>query len=43
MTPGNIDAKNPTTFRDIPPGKYVLVGQLNPSIGDQKTSCWRST
>jgi Carboxypeptidase regulatory-like domain len=34
---GNIDAKNQMAFNDVPPGKYFLVGQPNPSRGDQET------
>jgi hypothetical protein len=34
---GNIDDKNQMTFKDVPPGRYVLRGQPNPSSGDQRT------
>jgi len=34
---GNIDAKNQIAFDDVPPGKYLLVGQPNPATGDQQT------
>jgi Carboxypeptidase regulatory-like domain len=34
---GNIDAKNQITFEDVPPGRYELVGQPNPSTGNQQT------
>jgi hypothetical protein len=34
---GNIDAKNQIAFQEVPPGRYVLQGQPNPSSGDQKT------
>ena len=31
---GNIDAANRIAFRDVPPGRYVLKGQPNPSRGN---------
>ncbi len=34
---GNIDAKNQIAFENVPPGRYVLRGQPNPSSGDQRT------
>ena len=34
---GNIDAKNQIAFDQVPPGRYVLKGQPNPSSGDQRT------
>jgi hypothetical protein len=34
---GNIDAKNQITFENVPPGRYVLRGQPNPSSEDEKT------
>lgn len=34
---GNIDAKNQISFDDVPPGRYVLHGQPNPSTGNQQT------
>lgn len=34
---GNIDAKNQITFRDVPPGRYVLHGRPNPGGDDQQT------
>ena len=34
---GNIDAHNEISFADIPPGRYVLHGQPNPSTGNQQT------
>ena len=34
---GNIDAHNEISFTDIPPGRYVLQGQPNPSTGNQQT------
>jgi len=34
---GNIDAANQMTFKEAPPGRYVLRGQPNPSTGDQRT------
>jgi hypothetical protein len=34
---GNIDADNRITFRDVPPGRYILRGQPNPSRGNQQT------
>jgi hypothetical protein len=33
---GNIDADNRIAFRDVPPGRYVLKGQPNPSHGQQQ-------
>ena len=32
---GNIDANNQISFHDVPPGKYVLQGQPNPSTANQ--------
>ncbi len=34
---GNIDAKNQMNFENVPPGRYVMRGQPNPSSGDQRT------
>ncbi len=34
---GNIDAKNQISFADVPPGRYVLRGQPNPSTANQQT------
>jgi hypothetical protein len=34
---GNIDAKSQISFDDVPPGRYVLQGQPNPSIANQRT------
>jgi hypothetical protein len=34
---GNIDAHNEISFAAIPPGRYVLHGQPNPSSGNQQT------
>jgi len=34
---GIIDAQNQIAFTDVPPGRYVLQGEPNPSSGDQKT------
>jgi hypothetical protein len=34
---GQIDPHNEVSFSDIPPGRYVLTGQPNPSIENQKT------
>lgn len=34
---GNIDAKNQIAFEDVPPGRYVLKGQPNPSSANQQT------
>lgn len=34
---GNIDAKNQRSFEDVPPGRYTLYGQPNPSNANQKT------
>jgi hypothetical protein len=34
---GNIDAKGQIAFENVPPGKYVLQGQPNPSSGNQTT------
>jgi hypothetical protein len=34
---GNIDVVNRITFEEVPPGRYVLRGQPNPSTGDQQT------
>ncbi len=31
---GNLDAANRIAYRDIPPGRYVLKGQPNPSRGN---------
>jgi hypothetical protein len=35
---GNIDAKNQISFKDVPPGRYVLHGQPNPSSANQQTA-----
>src|SRR6185312_17489747 len=35
---GNIDAKNQISFKDVPPGRYVLHGQPNPSSANQETA-----
>ncbi len=35
---GNIDAKNQIEFNDVPPGRYVLQGQPNPSGRSQQTA-----
>jgi hypothetical protein len=32
---GHIDAKNQISFKDVPPGRYVLKGQPNPSRNGQ--------
>ncbi len=34
---GNIDAKNQITYEDVPPGRYVVHGQPNPSSADEHT------
>jgi hypothetical protein len=34
---GNINDKNQITFDNVPPGRYILRGQPNPSSGDQQT------
>jgi hypothetical protein len=34
---GNINASNQIAFENVPPGRYVLRGQPNPSSGDQET------
>jgi hypothetical protein len=34
---GNIDAKNQIAFENVPPGRYVLRGQPNPTSGDERT------
>ena len=34
---GNIDANNRMSFKDVPPGRYILRGRPNPSSGDQQT------
>jgi hypothetical protein len=34
---GNIDAGNQISFENLPPGRYALRGQPNPSSGDQRT------
>jgi protocatechuate 3,4-dioxygenase beta subunit len=34
---GNIDDKNQITFKDVPPGKYVLFGRPNPGSVKQET------
>ncbi len=34
---GQIDAKNQISFNDVPPGRYVLQGQPNPSAANQHT------
>jgi hypothetical protein len=33
---GNVDAENRIAFRDVPPGRYVLKGQPNPSNRNQQ-------
>jgi hypothetical protein len=35
---GSIDAKNQIAFDNIPPGRYVVRGQPNPSIANQQTA-----
>ena len=35
---GNIDAKNQISFKDVPPGQYVLHGRPNPSSKNQETA-----
>jgi hypothetical protein len=35
---GNIDAHDEVSFSDIPPGRYKLSGQPNPSRADQQTT-----
>ena len=34
---GQIDDKNVITFENVPEGKYVVYGQPNPGLSDQKT------
>ncbi len=34
---GNIDVKNQITFRDVPPGRYVLNGRPNPGSSKETT------
>jgi hypothetical protein len=34
---GNINEKNQMSFKNVPPGKYILKGHPNPSSGDQNT------
>jgi hypothetical protein len=34
---GQIDRRNQIRFEDLPPGRYVLRGQPNPSSGDQSS------
>lgn len=34
---GNINDRNQITFRNVPPGSYVIQGRPNPSRGDRKT------
>lgn len=34
---GIIDAKNQISYKDVPPGRYVLTGHPNPSREDEKT------
>jgi hypothetical protein len=34
---GNINAKNQMIFENVPPGRYVVRGQPNPSTGNQVT------
>jgi hypothetical protein len=34
---GQIDAENRMVFKDVPPGRYVIVGKPNPSNGDDHT------
>jgi hypothetical protein len=34
---GHIDGKNQIAFENVPPGRYVLRGQPNPSSGNQQT------
>jgi len=35
---GNIDAKDQIAFSDVPPARYVLHGQPNPSSAGQETA-----
>jgi hypothetical protein len=32
---GNVDAQNQISFRDVPPGRYVVTGRPNPGSDDQ--------
>ena len=34
---GRIDAQDQITFKDVPPGRYVVQGHPNPSSADQRT------
>jgi hypothetical protein len=34
---GQIDARNQITYENVPPGRYVLRGQPNPSSEDQRS------
>ncbi len=34
---GNINAENQIAFENIPPGRYVVRGQPNPSTADRQT------
>jgi hypothetical protein len=34
---GNIDPKDQMAFENVPPGRYIVWGQPNPSSGDQRT------
>jgi len=34
---GNLDGLNQISFADVPPGRYIVHGQPNPSSGNQKT------
>jgi hypothetical protein len=35
---GDIDPDNRITYKDVPPGRYVLTGRPNPSTGDDQTA-----
>src|SRR5207248_11548427 len=34
---GNVDAKNQTTFENIPPGQYFIYGRPNPGNDKEET------
>ena len=34
---GNISANNQISFNDVPPGRYVVRGQPNPSSSNEQT------
>ena len=34
---GNVDAQSQISFRDVPPGRYVVTGRPNPGSDDQRS------